>query len=245
MTGKLVVDALSDRGVLAGWTPSSSRRRAAAPPRAAGRCAARSSAPETSTGPSACYRTSVPAMEEHVALARYTTIGTGGPARFFARPESLDELSRAPSVGGRERRARRDDRPRLEPPRRTTTVSTRSCSSSPASSRRCSVDGRALVAGGGASNAVALHRARAAGLGGFEFAAAIPGTAGGGVRMNAGAYGRDWREVMVEAVVVDAGRCTHADRRRARPFIPAFRPRARAGRRARFGSSSSRAPRTR
>jgi UDP-N-acetylmuramate dehydrogenase len=51
---------------------------------------------------------------------------------------------------------------------------------------------------------VALHRARAAGLGGFEFAAAIPGTAGGGVRMNAGAYGRDWRDVLVGAVVVDA-----------------------------------------
>ncbi len=66
------------------------------------------------------------------------------------------------------------------------------------------VEGETLVAGGGAANAVALHRARAAGLGGFEFAAAIPGTAGGGVRMNAGAYGRDWRDVLVGAVVVDA-----------------------------------------
>ena len=51
------------------------------------------------------------------------------------------------------------------------------------------VRGELLVAGGGAANAVCLHRARAAGLGGFEFACAIPGTAGGGVRMNAGAYG--------------------------------------------------------
>ena len=39
--------------------------------------------------------------------------------------------------------------------------------------------------------------ARAAGLGGFEFACAIPGTAGGGVRMNAGAYGSDWSEILV------------------------------------------------
>src|SRR2546423_14848706 len=30
--------------------------------------------------------------EENVALARHTTIGTGGPARWFARPESVDEL---------------------------------------------------------------------------------------------------------------------------------------------------------
>src|SRR5581483_5060895 len=39
---------------------------------------------------------------------------------------------------------------------------------------------------------------------GFEFASAIPGTVGGGVRMNAGAYGRDFRAVLVEAVVVSA-----------------------------------------
>jgi UDP-N-acetylenolpyruvoylglucosamine reductase len=61
-----------------------------------------------------------------------------------------------------------------------------------------------LVAGGGAANAVALHRARAAGLGGFEFACAIPGTAGGGVRMNAGAYGGDWAGILERALVVDA-----------------------------------------
>ena len=70
-----------------------------------------------------------------------------------------------------------------------------------------------LVAGGGAPNAVCLHRARAAGLGGFEFASAIPGTAGGGVRMNAGAYGREWRDVLVDAVVVDADGARTARRR--------------------------------
>src|SRR5439155_17576077 len=48
------------------------------------------------------------------------------------------------------------------------------------------------------------HRARAAALGGFEFACAIPGTAGGGVRMNAGAYGGDWAQILVRALVVDA-----------------------------------------
>ena len=34
----------------------------------------------------------LPALEEHVALSRFTTLGTGGPARYFARPESRDEL---------------------------------------------------------------------------------------------------------------------------------------------------------
>jgi UDP-N-acetylmuramate dehydrogenase len=61
-----------------------------------------------------------------------------------------------------------------------------------------------LRAGGGATNAVCLHRTRTAGLGGFEFACAIPGTVGGGVFMNAGAYGRDWNEILVRALVVSA-----------------------------------------
>jgi UDP-N-acetylmuramate dehydrogenase len=61
-----------------------------------------------------------------------------------------------------------------------------------------------LVAGGGATNAVCLHRARAAGLGGFEFACAIPGTAGGGVWMNAGAYGSDWAAILERALVATA-----------------------------------------
>jgi UDP-N-acetylmuramate dehydrogenase len=65
------------------------------------------------------------------------------------------------------------------------------------------VEGELLVAGGGAANAVCLHRARAASLGGFEFACAIPGTVGGGVWMNAGAYGGDWARILVRALVVD------------------------------------------
>jgi UDP-N-acetylenolpyruvoylglucosamine reductase len=64
------------------------------------------------------------------------------------------------------------------------------------------VEGELLVAGGGATNAVCLHHARAAGLGGFEFACAIPGTAGGGVRMNAGAYGSDWSDILLRARVL-------------------------------------------
>jgi UDP-N-acetylmuramate dehydrogenase len=61
-----------------------------------------------------------------------------------------------------------------------------------------------LRAGGGATNAVALHRARAAGLGGFEFACAIPGTIGGGVWMNAGAYGSDFASVLQRVLVATA-----------------------------------------
>jgi len=66
------------------------------------------------------------------------------------------------------------------------------------------IAGNRVTAGGGATNAVVLHRARAAALGGFEFASAIPGTVGGGVSMNAGAYGADFAGVLERALVVSA-----------------------------------------
>jgi UDP-N-acetylmuramate dehydrogenase len=142
-------------------------------------------------------------MDEHVALARYTTIGTGGAARFFARPATLDEL------GDALRWAREREVPvevvglgsNLLVHDDGVEALVLKLAGSLAAAR---IEGSVLVAGGGAPNAVCLHRARAAGLGGFEFASAIPGTAGGGVRMNAGAYGREWRDVLVDAIVVDA-----------------------------------------
>jgi UDP-N-acetylenolpyruvoylglucosamine reductase len=145
----------------------------------------------------------VAAVDENVALARYTTIGTGGPARWFARPESLDQLREA-LVWAAERSV----------PVEVVGLGSNllvadggvdalvlKLTGELAAVR---VEGDVLVAGGGAPNAVCLHRARSAGLGGFEFASAIPGTAGGGVRMNAGAYGREWCDVMIDCVVAGA-----------------------------------------
>jgi UDP-N-acetylenolpyruvoylglucosamine reductase len=142
-------------------------------------------------------------IEEGVALARHTTIGTGGPARAFARPETLAELEAAlrwaadrglgvAVVGLGSNLLVADEGVDALVVRlggELASVET--------------LDGL-LVAGGGATNAVCLHRARAAGLGGFEFACAIPGTAGGGVWMNAGAYGSDWQVILVRALVVTA-----------------------------------------
>ena len=142
-------------------------------------------------------------IEENVPLARYTTIGTGGAARWFARPESVEALQEA-------LRWARDAGARVEVIGLGSNVLVHDDGVDALVLRlagelaAAEVDGTELVAGGGAPNAVCLHRARAAGLAGFEFASAIPGTAGGGVRMNAGAYGREWRDVLVDALVVDA-----------------------------------------
>jgi UDP-N-acetylmuramate dehydrogenase len=141
-------------------------------------------------------------IEEGVALSRFTTIGTGGPAKAFARPETLAELEEA-LAWARERGL---------------AIATVGLGSNllvaddgfdglvlklGGELAAAEVDGERLVAGGGAANAVCLHRARAAGLGGFEFACAIPGTVGGGVWMNAGAYGSDWAAILDRALVVN------------------------------------------
>jgi UDP-N-acetylmuramate dehydrogenase len=141
------------------------------------------------------------AIEREVALARLTTIGTGGPARAFAKPTTLAELEQAlawasesdlnvATVGLGSNLLAADDGVDALVLRLAGELAT------------AEVVDEKLVAGGGATNAVCLHRARAAGLGGFEFACAIPGTAGGGVWMNAGAYGSDWAALLVRALVV-------------------------------------------
>ena len=151
------------------------------------------------------------AFEEHVPLSRFTTIGTGGPARWLARPRTLAELERALAFA-REREVgvavvglgsnllvadEGVDRLVLKLSGALAAVETPGAPLSGSEPQS-----RPLVAGGGAPNAVCLHRARAAGLGGFEFACAIPGTVGGGVWMNAGAYGGDLAGVLDRALVV-------------------------------------------
>ena len=142
-------------------------------------------------------------IEEGVRLSRLTTIGIGGPARAFARPRSVAELEQALAWAAE----------RELPVRPVGLGSNLLAADEGVEALVVRLEGplvavevrdHSLVAGGGAPNAVSLHSARAAGLGGLEFASAIPGTAGGGVRMNAGAYGSDWSAIVERALVVDA-----------------------------------------
>jgi UDP-N-acetylmuramate dehydrogenase len=143
-------------------------------------------------------------IEEGVELSRYTTLGTGGPARAFARPETPEEVAEllewarergmaVAVVGLGSNLLAADagvDALLLKLSRELA---------------RVEVDADVIRAGGGATNAVCLHRARDVGLGGFEFACAIPGTIGGGVWMNAGAYGSDFSAVLERALVATSG----------------------------------------
>ena len=64
------------------------------------------------------------------------------------------------------------------------------------------VDGMAVTCGGGTSGILASSTARDAGVAGLEFLRSIPGTVGGFVRMNGGAYGRETADVLRECTVV-------------------------------------------
>ncbi|WP_121052502.1 UDP-N-acetylmuramate dehydrogenase [Sphingosinicella microcystinivorans] len=64
------------------------------------------------------------------------------------------------------------------------------------------LDGVTLRCGGGASGILVSSTARDAGIGGMEFLRSIPGTVGGFVRMNGGAYGRETADILVECEVV-------------------------------------------
>ena len=64
------------------------------------------------------------------------------------------------------------------------------------------LDDRLLRCGGGASGILVSSTARDAGIAGLEFLRGIPGTVGGFVRMNGGAYGREVKDILVSATLV-------------------------------------------
>ena len=65
------------------------------------------------------------------------------------------------------------------------------------------VEGCQIRMQAGAQNAAVAKRALEASLTGFEFAAGIPGTIGGAVVMNAGAYGGEMKDILKEVTVLD------------------------------------------
>jgi UDP-N-acetylenolpyruvoylglucosamine reductase len=146
----------------------------------------------------------VPAsVEPDYPVSRLTTVGTGGPARFLARPRAASELADV---------LRWADAEALD-------VAVVGLGSNllvadegydgvvvrlAGDLARIERHGDRIVCGGGASLAPIVKRATDWGLSGIEFGCAIPGTAGGAVRMNAGAYGGEVRDVLERAVVVGA-----------------------------------------
>src|SRR6202008_1652150 len=65
------------------------------------------------------------------------------------------------------------------------------------------VNGTQVIAGAAALDLNVALAARDGGVGGLEFLSGVPGTMGGALRMNAGAYGSDMSAIVTSATVLD------------------------------------------
>ncbi|MEK6252464.1 MAG: UDP-N-acetylmuramate dehydrogenase [Actinomycetota bacterium] len=136
-----------------------------------------------------------PGVERDYSLARLTTVRTGGPADFFARPSSEEELvellawaqqagTKVGVVGSGSNLLGADEGFRGLAIKLDGELA------------EFERDGERLVAGGGARLPSAAAKAASWGLSGLEFGINIPGTVGGAVKMNANAYGGQLAQVL-------------------------------------------------
>ena len=165
-------------------------------------------------------------VERDYPLARLTTVRTGGPADWFARPASeaqlLELLAWAEGeglavglVGSGSNLLVADDGFRGLAIKLDGELAT------------IERDGERLVCGGGARLPSAAAKAAGWGLSGLEFGINIPGTAGGAVRMNANAYGGQLAEVLEWVDVCTAAGSERRAPRAARLRLPQLEPRPR------------------
>ena len=135
------------------------------------------------------------------SLADFIWFRTGGPAEWLVRPESVEDLANfmrgldpdvpvLPVGVGSNLIVRDGGVPGVvvRLPKSMASV-------------RVETDHK-IRAGGGAMGITVASKARDAGIAGLEFLRGIPGTVGGAVRMNGGAYGRETQDILVEATLV-------------------------------------------
>ncbi|MDB5693623.1 MAG: murB [Alphaproteobacteria bacterium] len=139
--------------------------------------------------------------ERHGSLANFIWFRTGGPAEWLVKPQDVADLAGF-------LRALDPDVPVL-PVGVGSNLIVRDGGVPgvvvrlPKSFSQLSVEpGNRVRAGGGAMGITVASKARDAGIAGLEFLRGIPGTTGGAVRMNAGAYGRETADILVEARLV-------------------------------------------
>ncbi len=140
-------------------------------------------------------------------LARYTTLRVGGPAAALVKPASVAELAALLPV------LRRQGLPWRVIGRGSNLLVADAglpevvivIGPAMAAIRQAGQEGseRLVQAEAGCSLPKLVSWCTAEGLGGLEFAAGIPGSVGGAIAMNAGAWGREMRDVLHALVVVD------------------------------------------
>ncbi|MBR6720318.1 MAG: UDP-N-acetylmuramate dehydrogenase [Clostridia bacterium] len=145
-------------------------------------------------------------VTENEPMKKHTTFRIGGPARFFAEPGSSEELIALlktakesgikPIVLGRGSNVLVADEG-LD----TLVISIGENFSD------IKVVGNEIYASAGASLSAIAQAALKNSLTGFEFASGIPGSIGGAVYMNAGAYGGEMKDVIIKSFYIDEDLC--------------------------------------
>ena len=136
-------------------------------------------------------------LRENAPLREYCSMRVGGPAKLAAFPETAEELASLLRAGGR-RVVLGGGSNVLFPDEGydgTVIFTTKLC--------RLSADGCVLSAQAGVTLSALAREALDCGLGGLAFAYGIPGTVGGGVDMNAGAYGGQIADCLERATLLD------------------------------------------
>lgn len=135
-------------------------------------------------------------------LSRHTSFAIGGPARLFARVRSRDELLEALVY------IRTEKMPYyILGGGSNVLANDRGFDGAVIKNedRSFSIDGTQIAAAPGVILAVLAHKTAEMGLSGLEWAFGIPGTVGGAVRGNAGAFGGETKDILASAEVYDMG----------------------------------------
>lgn len=140
-------------------------------------------------------------LRENVALAPYASMRTGGPAALFAEPETQEQLQSAMDW------AAQNDVPVLVLGNGSNLLISDSGFDGLVvhlgkQFSAVTIHGNTITAQAGALLSTVARAAASQNLTGMEFAAGIPGSVGGAVCMNAGAYGGEIAQVIVSARVL-------------------------------------------
>ncbi len=140
-------------------------------------------------------------VREGERMAEHTSFGVGGPAAFYVRPRTAEALAEAAAFLAHE------DVPYLVLGKGSNLLVSDAgfdgVMLATDGLTALTVSGETLCADAGVSLHALAHAALEAGLEGLAFAAGIPGSVGGAVFMNAGAYGGEIRQVLSRALVCD------------------------------------------
>ncbi|HIJ39291.1 MAG TPA: UDP-N-acetylmuramate dehydrogenase [Rhodospirillaceae bacterium] len=149
-------------------------------------------------------------LTANAALSRVTWFGVGGPAEVLFKPADIDDLAQflankpadvpVTVIGVGSNLLVRDGGVPGVVIRLGREFAT------------LQIEGERITAGAGALDGSVAKAAAAAGLGGLEFLSGVPGTLGGALRMNAGAYGAEMKDITLAVRALDsAGRLRQLD----------------------------------